>query len=175
MNRAKQSALGRAGALLLSLVMAGCERQEPAPPEAPPVVASSTAPDRLLPDELAEGTSRIFGLAVPRKMTVERMFSNSGTARGPIGAPALAAYVRRRVDSIGVEIGAVHTVFPKAHVKGEDPKKLVRIEILLSEDGTTLLSLTDITPPQVPEGLSEEERWKRAGVVPGKRAAPKAL
>jgi hypothetical protein len=130
--------------------------------------------DRLLPGELAEGKQRALGLALPRDMRLERLFDDSAEARGRVPAQALAEYVRKRVDAPNVQLGLARTVFPRAHPSGAPAERLVRIEIFQDLDATVLL-LRDITPPAVPSGLSEDERWRKAGVLPGKPFDPNAL
>jgi hypothetical protein len=159
---------------MIALSIAAC-RKEQAPAPAPvPVPVASTPLDRLLPGELAEGTDRAMGLAVPRDMRFERVFDDSALARGRIGPEALANYVRKRVDAATVEIGAARTLFPKAHVKGQPADKTVRIEVIREVD-STVLYLRDTTPPTIAPGLTEEERWRKQGVEPGKPFNPKAL
>ena len=152
----------------------GCAKRETPAPLPAPAPTASVAADRLLPGELAEGRERAMGLAVPRDMRLLRVFDHSAVARGRVAADLVSNYVRKRVDVAAVEIGAARTVFPKAHVKGQPEGKVVRIEVVEDTDSTELL-LRDLTPPEVPAGLSEEERWRRAGVVPGKPFDPNAL
>jgi hypothetical protein len=157
---------------LLLLIAASCARKSaPLPVPAP---SASVTVDRLLPGELGEGPSRALGLAVPRDMRLERVFADSFIARGHVDIEPLANYVRRHVDAPSVEIGAARTLFPKAHVKGEPETKLVRIEVVRDND-SSLLIVRDITPPPIAPGLSDDERWRKAGVVPGKPFDPKAL
>jgi hypothetical protein len=159
-------------ALLCAL---GCAKKEPPPPSLPPTPAASvTSADRLLPGELAEGHQKAMGLAVPRDMRLVRVFDDSAVARGRVSADALSNYVRKRVDAATAEIGAARTVFPKAHVKGQPDEKLVRIEVVQDMDSTELW-LRDVTVPPVIPGLSDEERWKRAGVIRGKPFDPNAF
>jgi hypothetical protein len=170
-------ALGRkrtALAIGVACALVGCSRKEPPPPPAPRAAVSSTAFDRLLPGELAEGNERALGLAVPRDMHLERVFDDSAVARGRVGAEALANYVRKRVDAKTVEIGAARTLFPKAHVKGQPDEKTVRIEVARDHDATVLF-LFDTTPPTIPPGLTEDERWRKAGVIRGKPFDPQAF
>src|SRR5436190_23913122 len=107
-------------------------------------------------------------------MHLERVFDDSAVARGRVDLEPLANYVRRRVDVATVEIGAARTLFPRAHVKGEPGAKLVRIEVL-RENNSSVLIVRDITPPPFAPGLSEEERWRKAGVIPGKPFDPQAM
>lgn len=107
-------------------------------------------------------------------MHVERVFDDSASARGRVSADALTSYVRERVDAPRAELEQTRTVFPRAHPRGAPPDKNLRIEILRDID-TTVLILTDLTPPPVPSGLSESDRWRKAGVLPGKPFEPNAL
>jgi len=152
----------------------GCAKESPAPVPAPAPAASIVSADRLLPGELAEGHERAMGLVLPREMRLLRIFDDAAVARGRVAADAVSNYVRKRVDAAGVEIGAAKTVFPKAHVKGQPDGKVVRIEVVHDVDSTELL-LRDVTPPLIAPGLSEDERWRKAGVVPGKPFDPNAL
>jgi hypothetical protein len=156
------------------IVVTGCARNSTPPPAPAPSASATVTVDRLLPGELGESTTRALGLPVPREMRVERIFSDSFVARGHVDVEPLANYVRRRVDASSVEIGAARTLFPKAHVKGEPDAKMVRIEVVRDND-SSLLIVRDITPPPVAPGLSDDERWRKAGVVPGKPFDPKAL
>jgi hypothetical protein len=158
----------------MALAIVACRKEQPPPPAPAPAPVLSTALDRLLPGELAEGTDHAMGLVVPRDMHFERVFDDSALARGRVGADALANYVRKRVDAATVEIGAARTLFPRAHVKGQPEGKTVRIEVIREVD-STVLYLRDLTPPVIPPGLTEEERWRKEGVVPGKPFNPKAL
>ena len=161
-------------ALVMTFAGISCRKEKAPPPSPAPAAVASTSLDRLLPGELAEGTERALGLAVPRDMRFERVFDDSAVARGRVGAEALANYVRKRVDAATVEIGAARTLFPRAHVKGQPNDKTVRIEVIRDVD-STVLYLRDTTPPVIPPGLTEEERWRKQGVVPGKPFDPKAL
>jgi hypothetical protein len=158
----------------VALVLVACRKEQAPSPRPVPAPVASTALDRLLPGELAEGTDRAMGLIVPRDMHFERVFDDSALARGRGGADARANYVRVRVDAATVEIGAARTLFPKAHVKGQPEGKTVRIEVIREAD-STVLYLRDTTPPAIPPGLTEDERWRKEGVVPGKPFNPKAL
>lgn len=158
----------------IALFVVACRKDKAPPPAPTPAPIASSALDRLLPGELAEGTERAMGLAVPRDMHFERVFDDSALARGRVGAEALANYVRTRVDAATVEIGATRTLFPRAHVKGQPDNKTVRIEVI-REVETTVLYLRDTTAPVLPPGLTEEERWRKEGVVPGKPFNPNAL
>lgn len=157
---------------LIALALCACRRdnQDAIKPRA----VDERPLDRLQPGELAEGKEQAFGLLLPREMHLERVFDDSAVARGKVGPEALAEYVKKRVDTTTFELGQARIVFAHAHPTAAKAGKLVRIEIAKELDSTVLL-LSDVTPPAVPAGLSEEERWRKAGIQPGKPLNPNAL
>lgn len=164
--------------LLLSFAVAvsACST-ESAKPLGPAGSASAKAKplDRLAPGELVPGTAEAFGFIAPVQLRLERRFPDAAHFVGQASAEAVANYVRERVAVERVEVGAARTVFPKVVIKAGDPKKVYRVEVV--RDGPiTRLIIRDITVPPAPEGLSEEERWKRAGLRPdGTPLDPKKL
>jgi len=133
------------------------------------------APDRLEPGELAAGKLAVFGFLVPRQMTVERRFHDEAHLSGTVSAPALAAYVRKQVTASRIEMTGARTIFEQTRINAGDQQRVYRFEIV-PEGSRTALLVRDVTPPPTVQGLSEQERWKRAGMTPdGKLADPKAL
>jgi hypothetical protein len=172
-------ASGLACAALL-VATAACRSSDEAAPHAAARASSTQAssaitPDRLEPGELAAGKLAVFGFLVPRQMTVERRFHDEAYLTGTVSAPALAAYVRKQVTASHIEMTGARTIFEQARINGGDPQRVYRFEILPEGTRTTLL-VRDVTPPPTVQGLSDEERWKRAGMTPdGKLANPKTL
>jgi hypothetical protein len=159
-------------ALCLAAGAPGCRKSGPTGESTPAPSAngrSSSAPlDRLGPGELAPGDETIFGLVLPRGMLLRAHFPGTAHAVGPMTPEDMANYLRDRVDAGRIEIGAVGTVFPEVHIKGGDPSKLYRLEVHAAGSGTEL-ELRDVTPLPKPEpepGISETERWRRAGYLP---------
>lgn len=152
---------------LLFVGLTACGKKESTSTLPPTPSATISSADRLLPGELAEGRERMMGLPVPRDMRLLRVFDDSAVASGHVDPESVSNYVRTRVDAASAEIGAARTLFPKAHVKGQPDDKIVRIEIV-PQLGSTELIFFDITPPVHTPGLSDEERWRKAGVVPDK-------
>jgi hypothetical protein len=173
-RRMRWLAIRRGAAAALAIALLGACRDRQAGPPYKARAATQKPLDRLLPGELAEGKEQVMGLRLPREVRLERVFDDSAVARGRVAADALAAYVRQRVKGASVELGQSRIVFSKAHPSGAAEGKIVRIEIL-EEPDTTALFLTDTTPPAIPFGLSEDERWRKAGVRPGKPFEPNAL
>jgi hypothetical protein len=164
--------------LLVAALLGAC-RNEPAPSQAKP--ASSAKPrtvDRLAPGELPPGEQALFGLVIPKGMKVQGQFSETGLAWGEVPAEDVANYVRSRVEVERVEIGAARTIFPAVRIKDGASDHTFRIEVVRESVGTRLI-VQDLTPPPAPPpepGLSEAERWRRAGFTPdGKPINLKAL
>jgi len=124
-----------------------------------------TAPvDHLRPGEIAEGTESAFGLPIPRDMRIRERYAESVYAVGRVGFEPLANYVRERVEAKRVDTGPAKTVFVGAVLKS-DPGRRVHVEVRRG-GGLVELVVRDETPKPVDPGLSEEEKWKRAGVRP---------
>jgi hypothetical protein len=125
--------------------------------------------DRLAPGEIAQGTDSIYGLVLPRGMTPVAHFGKKAHAIGPLAPEAVANYVRDRVTASRVELGAVGTIFPAVRVKGGDPERVLRVEVLPVRDRTKLI-LEDITRSKArlekEPNLTDAERWRRAGYNP---------
>jgi hypothetical protein len=135
--------------------------------------------DRLAPGELAPGEEALFGLVLPKGMKVQGRFDTTGLAWGELSAEDVANYVRTHVEVERVEIGAAGTIFPNVVIKGRPPEHSFRIEVMREAAGTRLI-LRDVTPeppaPPPTPGLTDEERWRRAGFSPnGKPLDMKAL
>ena len=166
----------RTGLVLLALLLLACEserRLEFAP--ATEGSADATSADRLAEGELGQGTEQAFGFHAPRKMRLERQYPDAAHFSGPVAAELVANYVRQRVEAERVEIGAARTVFPKVRIKGGPTGKVFRIEVV-ADGPMSKLVIRDVTPPPTVQGLSEAERWKRAGLTPeGKPLDPKKL
>jgi hypothetical protein len=145
----------------------GCKRRPPpVPQEAPPVASASARPaDHALPDEIAEGTEKAFGLAIPRQMRVVGRFDDVVFASGDVTPELVANYVRKRVIASHVETGPAKTVFTGVTLRVE-PTRTLRVDVI-SRNGNTDLTVRDETRPPAREGLTEAERWKELGLSPG--------
>jgi hypothetical protein len=152
-------------AIALVVLGLGCESSEDQTlaPFSPQPAGSGI--DRLGPGELAPGKAAAFGFVAPALMKLERRFPDAAHFVGPVAAESLANYVRVRVEAERVEIGAARTLFPSVKIKGGAPDKTYRIEVV-SDGVNSKLVIKDITPPATEPGLSEAERWRRAGFTP---------
>jgi hypothetical protein len=150
------------------LLAAGCRRRsQPAELEVPPPAPKPSAPppvDRLLPGELAEGSEKAFGLALPRVASVRGRFADVVFAGADVAPDRVANYVRQRVTAEKVETGPAKTVFSHATVQGQ-PGVELDIEVL-SHGGYTELHVRKLSTTRAPEGMSDAARWRAAGFNP---------
>jgi hypothetical protein len=169
---AMASALACAFAGALGVGMIGCHKDEASDDLAPtPNASASTAPvDHLAPGELVEGPEKMFGVALPRELVVERQFVDVGYASGEPGQAAVANYFSTRVQGGKVTTGDRGAIFDSVHAAA-DPNRLLRIEVKTANDGPfagrgSHVTIRDITAPKLPDEPNEEARWKAAGLKP---------
>lgn len=152
---------------ILLLVLGACDSDREKASAPPPPSASARVPvDRLAPGELQPGTEKAYGLVLPRKLKVIQRFSDAVHAAGPLKAEDVANYIRKRVSVYRVELGATGTIFPDAKIRGGDKQRTYRITVSAVGRDRSKIAIEDVTPPPKVEGLSESERWKRAGIDP---------
>lgn len=155
--------------MLLAASM-GCSSEKKTRSLVPAASASGTLRrkplDKLAKGELAASNTRVFGFAMPKRMKLTHQSPKAAHMLGQVTPEDLSNYVRQRVNVPHVEVGAARTVFPTATIKGGNLEKRYRLEVVLKSGGKTELVIRDITKPPKVEGLTEEERWKRAGRNP---------
>lgn len=154
--------LALAGLALVLGVGAACKERPQQ--EAPAAVAPAPAPDRVEPGQLLEGDQAVFGLALPESTKLLAVFRESASAEGPYAPEDLAVFLKSRLEVSHVEMAGTKILFPKARVKG-NADRFLRVEILRAGTGSEL-RVRDVTPPPAEKGLSEEERWRKAGLTP---------
>lgn len=148
----------------------GCARKEEAPVAQRVVVdagARGPAPvDHLAPDELVEGHEKVFALAIPRVMRVDRTFEDVAYVSGPVAPEPVAKYIEARVREGAVKETAEGHVFEGVRVTGE--RRLLRIVVERNPVGAgTRVEIRDITPPPpIDPAPDEEGRWRAVGLKP---------
>jgi len=166
---------------LALLVLTACKSDPPVVGANRGAVASASAArpppiDRLAPGELAPGKTVVLGLVLPEQLRVDAQFPRTVHATGRVSPEALANYLRKRVVVGHVELGDTRMIFPRVQIPDGPKDKWFRMEIVEAPGGYTRLVITDLTRPAAPEGITEEERWRRAGLTPdGKIANMKEL
>ncbi len=158
-------------ALFLGVLAIGCHHDETTEETAPLTVPSAPAPvDHLAPGELVEGPQKIFGVAIPRELAIERQFVDVGYASGEPPQAAVASYFSTRVQGGKVTTGDRGAIFDAVHTAA-DPKRTLRIEVATANDGPyagrgSHVTIRDITAVPQPDLPDEDARWKAAGLKP---------
>jgi hypothetical protein len=156
-------------ALLLVQVPACRSGQKAAPAASASVRPSALPLDHLAEGELAPSKQEVFGFPVPVGMRLENNLGDRAYLLGRIPPEHVANYVRQHVVVSHVELGAARTVFPQARIKGGPAGRVYTLEVVPDRLGTRLI-IKDVTPPPPPPpGLTEEERWRAAGMSPDGR------
>jgi hypothetical protein len=147
---------------LWSCLLGACARPEP-PKELLPMGMRLAPVDRVERGELAEGDTRVFGFKLPRDMTIESRLPKTVYAGGSVAFVALSNYVRQRVKAAKVATGPSKTVFEEAVVL-RDKKHTLYVEVSKAESGRVELVVRDRSRKMAPQGLTEEQRWRKAGM-----------
>jgi hypothetical protein len=161
--------------VLLSAGLAACtscKHKEAPPPE------ESKPPDHHAPNEVAEGKERAFGLPLPRLSRVAARFEKKVHVQSPYSPEDLVNFVRARVKDGKITPGTTETQLADV-VPRDDAQKRLTIEVRSIRGGGDVKSemiVRDTTPPPLEPGLTDEQRWKKAGLTPsGHIADPSQL
>ncbi len=165
------------GGVSLSGPLSGCDRREAeveraagTPTEQPPRAKS---PDRLPEGKLLEGEEEAFGFHFPRDMVVTRTLKTA-RAEGKVNFDDLTDYVKSRILARHAEMFGSRLVFPRVKIKGQR-EGIFRVTLIEGRRNQVLL-IQDETKQPATVGLSEAERWKRAGLKPnGELVDPRGM
>jgi len=162
-------------AAALAAAVPGC-KSKGAPSDAD---ASASGPaDRLAQGEIPEGRERAFSLPLPLRSKVKIRFKDNVLVESSHTPEELSNFVRARVKSGRVLIGATTTTFEDVVVPSE-PTRHLKIEIrqLTTMDGNrSEMVVKDVTPPPSNPNETDADRWRKVGVTPdGKLLDPKHL
>ena len=165
--------------LFISVLALGCSREEQvnktegSPLSAGSGVLKAQAPDRLPAGQLLEGEEVAFGLRIPKgmKLTKTRKLAR---ASGNVNFDDLSDYVKDRLVARHAEMFGGRLVFPQAKVRG-NLEGLYEVT-LINGGREQVLLIQDIERPPATVGLSQAERWKRAGLkANGELVDPKGM
>ena len=127
---------------------------------------------------MVEGKERAFGLPLPRYTRVAARFEKTVHVQTPLTPEELVNFVRARVKDGKVTPGTSGTQLFDVTPVG-DPQKRLTIDVRLYRGGDgnhSEMVVRDTTPPPVEPGLTDEQRWQKAGLTPsGQIADPKKL
>jgi hypothetical protein len=130
-----------------------------------PVASTEVPIDRLLPGELSTSSELVFGFPVPNGMTIERAFPDEVHLVGDVTVGGVSDYIRKHAQVGAPELAGAILRFDRAHIPNQDRARLYRFEVTQRGRQVRLLVM-DVTPPPVQPGLTDEERWKQAGMKP---------
>ena len=152
--------------------MTACKRKETLPP------TDDKPKDQLAPNEIVEGKDRAFGLPLPRVARVAARFEKTVHVLSPLTPEDLTNFVRARVKDGKVTPGTNGTQLLDVIPRDDQQKRLtIDVRTVRTGDGTrSEMIVRDTTPLPVEPGLTDEQRFKKAGLTPdGKIADPKHL
>jgi hypothetical protein len=150
----------------------GCKGKPPPEKKVAPPPA-----DRLGPGELPLGADKAFALPLPNGSRVMSRYGGTILVRCSYTADQLATYVRLHVTGGTVTAGAAQTRFDNVTVPAE-PTRRLRIEVRthVADGMPSEMVIHDVTPQPNDPSLSEEEKWRRAGLTPqGRPLDPKNM
>jgi hypothetical protein len=156
--------------LLLCLFVTACGRRQESPREILPVPIGTFRVDSVPEGELAEGAIDAFGLKLPRPMKLKAKLLDTIFATAGLSLERVSNYVRERVEAERIETGPKKTVFRGAKVEGTS--RVLHIEVIARSSNIVDLVVRDQTQKPAPQGLTEEERWRQAGLTPDGRVLP---
>jgi hypothetical protein len=129
--------------------------------------------DRLSPGELSKSGQLVFGFPIPPGMSVTQRYPDGVHLQGQMPEPNLKEYVEAHIVAGPSELDAHRRIYNNARIRGGDSSRVYSIEIDELR-GERALIISDVTPKPVEPGLSNEERWRRAGYMPDGTPIPSA-
>jgi hypothetical protein len=160
-RRARATVLVLGLSVLVTTGALGCKRESRQQPSS----VASPPSDRLGPTETLPGRPTVFGIEVPLGMEVSANLGDVVHLSGRSSVAQLVAYFRKHVAVANIELTEHGAVFPRAYINDDPKKRLYRIDIKREGNGS-LVRMRDVTPTPAVQGLSESERWQRAGLNP---------
>jgi hypothetical protein len=141
-----------------------CRAKPQAQPSIDPA-PEAAEPDRLNADERLPEAETAFGLPIPAGMRLTRHFDDSAYFSGPMDVQSALEHVRGHVQARDLELMGQSAVFSRAYINGDAMQRLFRIEVTPLGSGSQVY-IKNITPRAATRGLSETEKWSRAGRKP---------
>lgn len=165
MGARRLSALTLAVPLVCGCWVIACHRSSDPSDSVPEVSPSNSAADRLVRGEALPGRPLAFGIEVPPPMQVNAEFNDLVQLSGPTGVRELVSYFAKHTNVVAVEMTSSGARFARVSLKGDTSGHVYDIEI--SREGTTsYVRMKDVTAPPRVQGLSDADRWQRAGMNP---------
>jgi hypothetical protein len=125
--------------------------------------------DRLSPGELAESSQLAFGFPVPKGMRIDRAFPDAVHLVGEVPAAELVSYVQKHAQVNGAELAGKMMHFDHVRIPSQKAPREYSFDVVQTGQKVQLI-IKDVTPRQTEPGLSDEERWRQAGLKPNGEA-----
>jgi len=132
-------------------------------------LGTTTAPplDHLAPGELKASSTMAFGFPIPSSMSIERAFPNAIHLTGVADVQGLVSYVRRHSDARSVELRGNNIVLDFVRIPAAGNDRTFRFEISAqSRNARLLIKETTLAAAPPEPGITDAERWRRAGMKP---------
>ncbi len=155
------------------LLAAACNRHDVGQLAQRDAGSTSTALDRLLPSELGKSSSLVFGFPIPPGMRVTGRYPDSVHLQGDVSTSGLKEYIEAHLATGPSELDGRRRTYRGARIRGGDPSRVYRVELVELRSDRQII-ITDVTPKPIEPGLSNEERWRRAGFLPDGTPIPSA-
>ena len=130
-------------------------------------------PDHLAPNEVVESKERAFGLPLPRNSRIAAKFEKTVHVQTPLTPEDLVNFVRARVKDGKVMPGTSGTELTDV-APLSDPAKRLSIDVRLYRGGEghrSEMIVRDTTLLPAEPGLTDEQRWQKAGLTPSGHVA----
>jgi hypothetical protein len=169
MIRAGRAALA-VGATAWMLAGSGCSKPSATTGDAPASRLDTPPPslppaDHLGPNELLESADRVFGVALPRGLAVEKRYPDYVYATGPMTVHALVVYFRSRLQGGSLRESDTVATFEHVTTPGLPPYTELTIHLAVMV-GQTSVEMSSTTHPLAPTLPDEAARWRQVGLTP---------
>ncbi len=157
-----------------ALACSSCKHDEQLPAE-----NRTKPPDHLVAGEAVEGKEQAFGLPLPRLARIAAHFEGTIDVYSALSPEDLVNFVRVRVKDGKVTPGSSSTILEDVAPLA-NPQRRVSVEVrAFRGDDSAVRSemvVRDRTPVAAEPGLTDDQRWKKAGITSdGKVADPRHL
>lgn len=130
--------------------------------------APSSSADHLTKGEIPEGSQRAFTLALPLHSAIKATFPGSVHVASAHSYEELAVFVKARIKDGKTRSSSSETMFEQV-VATRDASKTLTIQVLpapIVGEYKSQMVVTDVTPAPEPPGLTDADRWRKAGLTP---------
>jgi hypothetical protein len=162
---------------MLVLVVAGCKKPPPTEETSEqPRPAPAVPTDHVEKGSLAPGKEKAFALPLPLGFPPPTQLDRTAASVGVVDPKQVVTYVKERVrDGKLIESrDGERTVFEGVRLP-EEPDRYLQV-VVADRHGSTLITVTDVTPPAPLPPTTEAERYKQVGMDPkGRLLHPRTL